>query len=86
MKQQKETFNQPKRKTMARKQTANTIIDTTKEVHLPKSNGLKIRIDDLRAFEPLTENQKLFFEAYKRGDYFIGLFGSPGVGDRKSVV
>jgi predicted ribonuclease YlaK len=41
---------------------------------------LKIRIDDLRAFEPLTENQKLFFEAYKRGDYFIGLFGSPGVG------
>ena len=41
---------------------------------------MKIRIDDLRAFEPLTENQKLFFEAYKRGDYFIGLFGSPGVG------
>ena len=26
------------------------------------------------------ENQKLFFELYKGGAYFVGLFGSPGVG------
>jgi len=44
------------------------------------NNTLKIRIDDLKTFEPLTENQKLFFDAYKRQDYFIGMFGSPGVG------
>jgi phosphate starvation-inducible PhoH-like protein len=46
-----------------------------------KSTGnLKIKIDDLRTFDPLTENQKRFFDAYKRGDYFISLLGSPGVG------
>ena len=44
------------------------------------SNHLKIRIDDLMTFEPLTENQKLFFEAYKRQDYFMMLSGSAGVG------
>ena len=65
---------------MARKQTANTIIDTTKEAHMPKSNGLKVKIDDLRTFEPLTDNQKLFFDAYKRGDYFVALHGVAGTG------
>ena len=44
------------------------------------TNSLKIRLDDLKTFDPLTPNQKLFFEYYKRGDYFMGLFGSPGVG------
>ena len=61
---------------MARKQVANTEIVTTAK----STNHLKIRIDDLKTFQPLTQNQKLFFDAYKRGDYFIGLFGSPGVG------
>jgi len=62
---------------MARKQIANTeIIHTTAK----QTNHLKLRIDDLKTFEPLTENQKLFFDAYKRSDYFMGLFGSPGVG------
>lgn len=41
---------------------------------------LKIKLDDLKTFEPLTDNQRHFFDAYKRGDYFLGLFGSPGVG------
>jgi phosphate starvation-inducible PhoH-like protein len=54
------------------------------ELESPKqaktTNHLKLRIDDLKTFQPLTENQRLFFEAYKRGDYFVGLFGSPGVG------
>lgn len=59
---------------MARKSANN-------EVTVAKTNNqLKIRIDDLKTFQPLTENQKKFFDAYKRGDYFIGLFGSPGVG------
>jgi predicted ribonuclease YlaK len=46
----------------------------------PKSNTLRIKLGDLKSFDPLTENQKKFFDVYKRGDYFIGLFGSPGVG------
>ena len=44
------------------------------------SNSLKIKLDHLKTFEALTENQQVFFDAYKRGDYFIGMFGSPGVG------
>lgn len=44
------------------------------------SHSLKVRIDDLKVFEPLTENQKIFFEAYKRQDYFIALHGVAGTG------
>lgn len=51
---------------------------TTK--HQPVSNGLKIKLDHMQTFEALTENQQKFFDAYKQGDYFIGLYGSPGVG------
>ena len=43
-------------------------------------HSLKIRIDDLRTFDPLTDNQKAFFDAYKRGDYFIALHGVAGTG------
>jgi len=53
--------------------------DSHQEDHR-QSHALKIKIDDLKTFEPLTENQKLFFDAYKRGDYFVALLGSPGVG------
>jgi len=66
---------------MARKQAAvNTETVTPNQFVQQKPHHLKLRIDDLKTFTPLTENQKLFFEAYKRGDYFMGLFGSPGVG------
>ena len=59
------------------KKSANTNI--TRET--TKGNGhLKIRIDDLQTFDPLTNNQKKFFEAYKRGDYFIALHGAAGTG------
>lgn len=52
-----------------------------KNQHQPSvSNALKIKLDHLHTFEPLTDNQRNFFEAYKRGDYFMGLFGSPGTG------
>lgn len=44
------------------------------------SNSLKLRLDDLRTFEPLTDNQKKFFDAYKQGDYFVALHGVAGTG------
>lgn len=44
------------------------------------TNALRLKLDHLKTFEALTENQQVFFDAYKRGDYFIGMFGSPGVG------
>ena len=44
------------------------------------NNHLKIRIDDLKTFDPLTDNQKQFFDAYKRGDYFVALHGVAGTG------
>lgn len=44
------------------------------------STTLKIKLDNLKTFSPLTENQKLFFDAYKRGDYFIALHGVAGTG------
>lgn len=44
------------------------------------SNTLKVTINHLKTFEPLTENQKLFFEAYAQGDYFIALHGVAGTG------
>ncbi len=55
------------------------------KIHLdddqPKiTNALKVRIDDLKTFEPLTNNQKKFFDAYKRGDYFVALHGVAGTG------
>ena len=49
----------------------------------PKSqhtNHLKLRLDDLKTFDPLTDNQKKFFDAYKQGDYFIALHGVAGTG------
>jgi phosphate starvation-inducible PhoH-like protein len=44
------------------------------------NNGLKIRIDDLKTFDPLTDNQRKFFDAYKQGDYFVALHGVAGTG------
>ena len=44
------------------------------------SNTLRIKPDHLKSFDPLTENQRKFYEAYKRGDYFIALHGVAGTG------
>ena len=44
------------------------------------TNALKLKLDNLKTFEPLTSNQKKFFDAYKRGDYFIALHGVAGTG------
>lgn len=48
--------------------------------HQAVTNSLKIKLDHLKTFEALTKNQQAFFDSYKTGDYFIGMFGSPGVG------
>lgn len=49
-----------------------------KQYHV--GNSLKLKIDNLKTFSPLTENQRLFFDAYRQGDYFIALLGSAGTG------
>jgi phosphate starvation-inducible protein PhoH len=64
---------------MARKNTANTETQQTATARAA-NNHLKLRIDDLKTFEPLTENQRKFFEAYKRQDYFVALHGVAGTG------
>ena len=54
---------------------------TTKEKQGTRGNNtLKLRLDDLKTFDPLTDNQRDFFNAYKRGDYFVALHGVAGTG------
>ena len=62
---------------MSRKQS-NTVVEikTTNKTN----NQLRIKIDDLKTFTPLTDNQRKFFDAYKRQDYFIALHGVAGTG------
>jgi phosphate starvation-inducible protein PhoH len=73
-----------KRAPMARKSSAVKTANTEPDVPTTRlkavNNTLRLRLDDLKTFEPLTENQKLFFEAYKRGDYFVALHGVAGTG------
>lgn len=42
--------------------------------------SLKLKIDDLRTFDPLTDNQKLFFECYDNGNDLMTLHGVAGTG------
>jgi predicted ribonuclease YlaK len=53
---------------------------TSKHKHQAVSHALKIKINDLKTFDPLTDNQKLFFDAYRKGDYFVALHGVAGTG------
>tara|TARA_B110000503_G_C7163142_1_gene420602 strand:- start:1673 stop:2392 length:720 start_codon:yes stop_codon:yes gene_type:complete len=46
----------------------------------PQSKRLKMRLDDLRTFQPLSDNQGVFFDSYKVGEYFMMLSGSAGTG------
>lgn len=41
---------------------------------------LKLKIDDLNVFDPLTKNQSKFFETYKQGAKAIMLHGAAGTG------
>lgn len=54
--------------------------NTSNDLQIQPSSSLKIKLDNLKTFQPLTNNQKLFFDAYKRGDYFIALHGVAGTG------
>lgn len=66
---------------MARKNVANTELTDSNAIKKNSAhNTLRIRLDDLKTFDPLTDNQRLFFEAYKRQDYFIALHGVAGTG------
>lgn len=56
------------------------IITNEEQFPQKQNNSLRIKIDDLKTFDPLTDNQKKFFDAYKRGDYFIALHGVAGTG------
>lgn len=67
------------RATKALKVLENEQSEPAKQQSKP-NNHLKLRIDDLKTFDPLTANQKLFFDAYKRGDYFVALHGVAGTG------
>ena len=68
---------------MARKPTATVKLvdnDLSERRITRVTNSLKIRLDDLRTFKPLTQNQKLFFDYYAEGGYFMTLTGSAGTG------
>ena len=79
MKYQHDTVK-PKRKPMARKSSANTDVEVKTTAYKSTTNHLKLRLDDLKTFQPLTDNQKKFFDAYKQGDYFVALHGVAGTG------
>ena len=52
---------------MATRSAAKKVIDINNEDRESKpiaSNQLKIRLDKLKTFQPLTDNQKLFYDAY----------------------
>lgn len=68
---------------MAKKLLQTEQLEDNQSQYQPKPkipHHLKLRIDDLKTFSPLTGNQKKFFDAYKTGDYFIALHGVAGTG------
>jgi predicted ribonuclease YlaK len=62
------------------RQPDNVQSETTPRKPTATGTHLKLRLDDLKTFDPLTDNQKIFFDAYKRGDYFVALHGVAGTG------
>ena len=62
-----------------KKNSSNTILEIESE-HPKINTPHRVKPSDLKIFEPLTENQRMFFDAYSRGDYFIMLLGSAGTG------
>ncbi len=58
----------------------NTEHTSMHQMKVGPNNSLKIKLDQLQTLQPLTDNQAKFLEAYKRGDYFMGCFGSAGTG------
>jgi len=62
------------------RQPDNVQSETTTRKTTATGTHLKLRLDDLKTFDPLTDNQRIFFDAYKRGDYFVALHGVAGTG------
>ena len=52
-------------------------------ITIQPTNKLRVKLDDMEVIEPLTENQKKFFDLYDDEYEFIGLFGSAGTGKTK---
>lgn len=50
------------------------------EGRAPATNKLKLKLDDMSVFEPLTKNQAKFFEEYKKGSAITLLHGVAGTG------
>ena len=72
---------------MARKVALKQVYSSEEALDFSKPNNrLKIRLDDMKTFQPLTENQNKFFQAYKQGDYFIALHGVAGTGKTFSAL
>ena len=62
---------------MSKKKNGNTEIILSEQL---EKKPARIKAAELKKFDPLTENQSKFFEAYKHGDYFTMLCGSAGTG------
>lgn len=65
---------------MARNRSNHVAQSNGEEAQKQISNGLRIKPDMLKKFDPLTENQKKFFDGYRIGDYFVALHGVAGTG------
>jgi predicted ribonuclease YlaK len=56
-------------------------VDVVEEPQVkPRSNSLKMRLDDMITVSPKTSKQKDFFDAYRSGHYFMCLHGVAGTG------
>jgi len=72
---------------MARKAALKQVYSSEESLDFSKpTNRLKLRLDDMKTFQPLTDNQNKFFQAYKQGDYFIALHGVAGTGKTFSAL
>ena len=65
---------------MAKKNTQPALQMTPAVTLKSNHQKLKVTINDLATFEPLTENQNKFFEIYKQGAECILLHGVAGTG------
>ena len=72
---------------MSRKVALKQVYSSDEALDFSKpTNRLKLRLDDMKTFQPLTDNQNKFFQAYKQGDYFIALHGVAGTGKTFSAL
>ena len=59
---------------------AENVLDINDGKKQNKNHGLRIKLDDLKTFDPLTDNQRKFFDLYKKQEYFVALHGVAGTG------